>query len=180
MAGLVSAVGGRLGPVEALVINATGPQPAIAVEDLTWESHLDQLRFFVKSPTLLVQAVLPGMKARRGGRIIHIGSDMFERALPRMSAYVAAKGAQIGLTRSWARELGPHGITVNLVAPGFIPVERHADVGAEERGSYIADLPLGRIGTPKDVAAAVAFLASDEAGYITGERVTVNGGHTID
>jgi len=169
----------RLGPVEVLVVNATGPQPLVAVEELTWETHLDQLRFFVKSPTLLLQAVLPGMKERGRGRVIQIGSDVFERALPGMSAYVAAKGAQIGLTRSWARELGRYGITVNLVAPGWIPVERHADVPAEERAAYKADVPLGRMGVPQDVAAAVCFLASDASSFITGERITVNGGHTI-
>ncbi|TNY36911.1 SDR family NAD(P)-dependent oxidoreductase [Thermomonospora catenispora] len=176
---LVERVTGRLGPVRALVVNATGPQPTVPLEKLTWRDHLDQLEFFVKSPTLLAQAVVPGMKELGGGRIIQIGSDVFERALPGMSAYVAAKGAQIGLTRSWARELGRYGITVNLVAPGWIPVERHADVPAEDLRSYIEDVPLGHIGVPDDVAAAVAFLASDAAGYITGERITVNGGHTI-
>jgi NAD(P)-dependent dehydrogenase (short-subunit alcohol dehydrogenase family) len=170
----------RLGAVTVLVVNATGPQPMVAVEDLTWEAHLDQLRFFVKSPTLLLQAVLPGVKARGGGRVIQIGSDIFERALPGMSAYVAAKGAQIGLTRTWARELGPSGITVNLIAPGWIPVERHADVCADDLSVYRADVPLGRMGTPHDIAATVSFLASDAAAFNTGERITVNGGHVID
>jgi 3-oxoacyl-[acyl-carrier protein] reductase len=178
--GMVERVRDRLGPVGVLVVNATGPQPAVAVEDLTWQAHLDQLLFFVKSPTLLLQAVLPEMKARRSGRIIQIGSDMFERALPGMSAYVAAKGAQLGLTRSWARELGPFGITVNLVAPGWIPVERHTVNSPEERRDYTAEVPLGRFGTPDDIAAAVSFLASDGARFLNGERITVNGGHTID
>ncbi|WP_433175961.1 SDR family NAD(P)-dependent oxidoreductase [Actinoallomurus sp. CA-150999] len=180
VADLVAKVTDRLGTITVLVVNATGPQPKVAVEDLTWEAHLDQLRFFVKSPTLLLQAVLPGMKARGGGRVIQIGSDIFERALPGMSAYVAAKGAQIGLTRSWARELGPSGITVNLVAPGWIPVERHADASADDLSAYRADVPLGRMGTADDVAATVSFVASDAAAFITGERITVNGGHTID
>ncbi len=177
---LVDQITARLGSVEVLVANATGPQPTIAVEDLTWQAHLDQLEFFVKSPTLLLQAVLPGMKARHRGRVIQIGSDMFERALPGMSAYVAAKGAQMGLTRSWARELGPTGITVNLVAPGWIPVERHADTSAKDLRDYLTEIPLNRIGRPEDVATAVSFLASDAAGFVTGERITVNGGHTID
>lgn len=176
---LVDRVTDRLGPVRTLVVNATGPQPTVPFERLSWRDHLDQLEFFVKSPTLLAQAVVPAMKELGGGRIIQIGSDVFERALPGMSAYVAAKGAQIGLTRSWARELGRYGITVNLVAPGWIPVERHAGASAEDLRSYIDDVPLGRIGVPEDVAAAVAFLASDAAGYLTGERITVNGGHTI-
>lgn len=176
---LVDRVAEQLGPVDVLVANATGPQPVHRLEDLTWDDHLAQLRFFVKSPTLLAQAVVPGMKARGHGRIVHIGSDLFERAEPGWSAYAAAKGALLGLTRVWARELGPHGITVNLVAPGWIPVERHADASAEDRDGYVATVPLGRFGTPADVAAAVVFLASEQAGFVTGQRLAVNGGHVI-
>jgi 3-oxoacyl-[acyl-carrier protein] reductase len=119
------------------------------------------------------------MKTSRRGRVIQIGSDIVDRALPGCSAYVAAKAAQLGLTRSWARELGPFNITVNLVAPGWIPVERHADVASSELQQYTADVPLRRIGTPDDVAATVCFLASDAASFVTGEQLTVNGGHTI-
>ena len=180
VAGLVDRITQQLGPVTVLVANATGPQPPVPVEDLTWQAHLDHLVFFVKSPTLLLQAVLPAMKARCWGRVIQIGSDIFERALPGMSAYVAAKGAQLGLTRSWARELGPAGITVNVVAPGWIPVERHADAQAEDLQRYLAEVPVGRLGVPDDVAAIVSFLASDAAGFLTGQRITVNGGHTVE
>ncbi len=176
---LVADVENRYGRIDVLVVNATGPQPAIGVEDLTWQDLLDQLVFFVKSPMLLVQAVLAGMKAHGRGRIINIGSDLFERAEPRLSAYSSAKGAQLGLTRTWARELGPSGITVNLVAPGWIPVERHAAATAEELQAYADEVPLGRLGAPSDVAAAVVYLASDEAGFVTGERLAVNGGHVI-
>lgn len=176
---LVAAIERELGAVDVLVPNATGPQPVIGVEDLTWSDHLDQLVFFVKSPTLLVQAVLPGMKRRGGGRIINIGSDLFERAAPGTSAYSAAKGAQLGLTRTWARELGPHAITVNLVAPGWIPVERHAGTPPEVLSRYADEVPLRRFGTPTEVAAAVVFLASESAGFITGERIAVNGGHVL-
>lgn len=175
---LVADVERDRGPVDVLVVNATGPQPAIAVEELTWQDHLDQLTLFVKSPTLLVQAVLPGMKARRRGRIVNIGSDVVERSEPRHSAYAAAKAAQLALTRVWARELGPYGITVNLIAPGWIPVERHAGLPAQAFEDYAADVPLGQLGSPADVTAAVVFLASDAAGFITGERIAINGGHT--
>lgn len=175
VAGLVAAVAERLGPVSVLVANATGPQPSVPVAELTWQDHLDQLTFFVKSPTLLVQAVLPGMRERGGGRVIQIGSDIVDRKLPGMSAYTAAKGAQHAITEVWAKELGPYGITVNVVAPGWIPVERHA--GLDESG-YLAEVPLGRMGTPEDVAAAVAYLASDGGAFVTGQRITVNGGHT--
>lgn len=164
----------QIGSVDLLVVNATGPQPVIGVEDLTWRDHLDQLEFFVKSPTLLVRAVLPGMRAAGRGRIVHIGSDMPDRALPGWSAYAAAKSALHTLTRCWARELGPHNITVNLVAPGWIPVERHE---GENRDAYLADVPLGRLGTPDDVADAVVYLASDGAAFVTGQCLYVNGGH---
>ncbi|KAA9148954.1 SDR family oxidoreductase [Amycolatopsis acidicola] len=178
--GLVERAGRELGAIGALVVNATGPQPEIPLEALTWRDQLDQLEFFVKSPTLLAKAVLPGMKALGQGRIIQIGSDMAERALPEWSAYTAAKSAQHGLTRVWARELGPSGITVNLVAPGWIPVERHAGAPDGDRRSYVADVPLRRFGLPREVAAAVRFLASDAGSFVNGERITVNGGHTID
>ena len=172
---LIAGVAGRLGPVSVLVANATGPQPTLGFEDLTWQSHLDQLTFFVKSPTLLLQAALPGMKELGGGRVIQIGSDVVDRRLPGMSAYIAAKAAQHALTEVWARELGPHGITVNVVAPGWIPVERHSGL---DLSTYRAEVPLRRMGTPDDVAGAVAYLASDGAAFVTGQRVTVNGGHT--
>ena len=173
---MTAAAEAELGPVQVVVPNATGPQPPVPLEELTWQHHLDQLRFFVLSPTLLVQAALPTMKRLGGGRVIQIGSDTVDRALPGVSAYTAAKAAQIGLTRSWSRELGPLGITVNLVAPGWIPVERHAGADASR---YVADVPMGRIGTPEDVAGLVAYLASDAAGFVTGQQISVNGGHTL-
>lgn len=166
----------ELGPVLAVVANATGPQPVQRLEDLTWPSYLDQLRFFVKSPTLLTQAALPAMKEHRFGRVILIGSDMVDRAKPGWSAYAAAKAAEAELVKIWARELGPHRITVNLVAPGWIPVERHA--GADP-SAYRAEVPLGRMGTPDDIAGLVGYLASDAAGFVTAQRISINGGHTI-
>ncbi|MEU4423848.1 SDR family oxidoreductase [Actinoplanes sp. NPDC024001] len=179
VAALVAHVEDRLGPVRVLVPNATGPQPSKPALEVSWSDHLDQLRFFVKSPTLLMHAVMPAMRRLGGGRIVQIGSDMPERAEPGMSAYAAAKAAQMSLTRTWARELGPLGVTVNLVAPGWIPVERHAAVAAEHVDAYRRDVPLGRMGTPAEVADVVAFLASDDARFVTGERITVNGGHTL-
>ena len=125
VAGLAAAIAGRLGPVDVLVLNATGPQPEAAVTEVTWADHLAQLDFFVKSPVLLGRAVLPAMQTRRYGRIVHIDSEVAHRPPPGRSAYATAKSAQIGLTLSWARELAPFGITVNTVAPGFIlPVLR--------------------------------------------------------
>lgn len=180
VARLIGEMRARFGPVEILVCNATGPQPMIKLEELTWQSCLDQLEFFVKSPLLLAKAVLPVMKERKWGRIIQIGSEVFERGVPEFSNYVSAKGAQLGLTRSWAMELAPHGITVNLVAPGWIPTERHAGDSQEMKDAYAAGVPMKHMGEAADIAEAVAYLASDWAKFVTGQKLSVNGGHTLE
>lgn len=179
VAQMVAAIEEALGAIDILVVNATGPQPFIPIEELTWRACLDQLEFFVKSPLLLAQAVVGSMKARRWGRIIHIGSEVFERGVPQFSSYVSAKGAQLGLTRSWALELAAWQITVNLVAPGWIPTERHSDDPQEAKDAYAAAVPLGHMGVPEDVAETVAFLASEGARFITGQKISVNGGNSL-
>jgi 3-oxoacyl-[acyl-carrier protein] reductase len=179
VAELIGAVADRLGPVDVLVLNATGPQPEAPVAEVAWEDHLDQLDFFVKSPVLLGRAALPAMRARRHGRIVQIDSEVADRPPPGRSAYATAKNAQIGLTRSWARELASLGITVNTVAPGFIPVERHAHVSDANRDAYLASVPVGRMGTRDDIAHAVSFFASEAAGFITGQRLVVDGGRGL-
>ena len=176
---LVREVEDVFGGIDALVVNATGPQPFLSIEEQTWNSYLDQLEFFVKSPLLLLKQVLPGMKERGFGRIINIGSEVFELGNPRFANYVSAKGAQLGLTRSWARELAPTGITVNLVAPGWIPTERHVDANQDDLEAYTANVPMKHLGNPEDVAKMVAFLTSDGAGFITGQHFSVNGGNTL-
>jgi 3-oxoacyl-[acyl-carrier protein] reductase len=176
---LVAAVAARLGPIDALVLNATGPQPLVPLEETASDLHDDMLAFFVHSPVLLGKAVLPGMRERGGGRIVHIDSEVTDKPPPGMTAYVTAKAAQLGLMRSWARDLAPDGVTVNAVAPGWIPVERHEDASAEDRAAYIAEVPAGRFGTPDDVAAAVSFFISQDAGFITGQRVVVDGGRGL-
>ena len=108
-----------------------------------------------------------------------IDSEVADRTPPGSSAYATAKSAQIGLARAWARELAPSGITVNTVAPGFVPVERHADVPDDIRRAYLASVPAGRMGTPADIAHAVSFLASEGAGFITGQRIVVDGGRSL-
>ena len=179
VAGLVSEVVATLGPVSVLVLNATGPQPEAPLEEVDWEQHLAQLGYFVKSPVLLARATIPGMRERGWGRIVHIDSEVVTLPPPGRSAYVAAKSAQVGLTRSWARELAPFRITVNTVAPGFVPVERHADVSEDVRRAYVASVPAGHLGRAEDVAHAVSFFASEESGFVTGQRLAVDGGRGL-
>jgi 3-oxoacyl-[acyl-carrier protein] reductase len=176
---LVSEVETALGPVEIVVLNATGHQPLLSIEEQTWQAYLDQLEFFVKSPLLMLQAVLPGMRARGFGRVIQVGSEVVELGNARFANYVAAKAAQLGQTRSWARELGASGITVNLVAPGWIPTERAFEASEEEKVAYARGVALGRMGVPEEVGRVVAFLASEDAGFVTGQKIAVNGGNTL-
>ncbi|WP_284639769.1 SDR family oxidoreductase [Paenibacillus silviterrae] len=173
---LVRRVEGYYGrSIDVLVNNATGPQPMLPLEESTWQTYLEQLEFFVKAPLLLTKEVLPGMKSNGSGSLIHIGSEVVQIGNARFSSYVTAKAAMIGMTRSWASELGPHGIRVNLIAPGWVPVERHE--GADTSG-YQSAVPLGRMGEPLDIANAVVFLASEESRFITGQCLSVNGGRT--
>jgi 3-oxoacyl-[acyl-carrier protein] reductase len=177
---LVDDVQKRLGLIDILVINATGPQPMLRIEELNWRACLDQLEFFVKSPMILLLAVVGQMKKRRRGRIIHIASEVFEKGLPEFSNYVSAKGAQLGLMRSWAMELAPWQITVNAVSPGWIPTERHANDPQSAKDAYAASIPLRRMGKAEDVATAVAFLASDAGNFITGQKLSINGGNSLE
>ncbi len=178
---MLERVESHFGPVEILVNNATGPQPNNPLGAYVWQDFQDQLDFFLKAPLLLMQQTLPAMKQAKWGRVIHIGSEVAELGNANFSSYASAKAAMVGLTRSWANELGADGITVNLIASGWIPVERHREQPGDLSGmdAYLQGVPLGRHGVPEDVGFAVAFLASDEANFITGQRLAVNGGKTL-
>jgi 3-oxoacyl-[acyl-carrier protein] reductase len=168
----------RLGDIDILVVNATPDQPQMPIEEYTWKHYETMIDFFIKSPYLLSRAVLPSMKSRRWGRIINISSEVFQRSVGNFSAYVAAKGGQNGFTRSMATELAPFGVTVNSVAPGWIPVERHENDPPEAKEAYRRLIPANRWGTPDDVANAVLYFASEEASFVTGQTLCVNGGMT--
>jgi 3-oxoacyl-[acyl-carrier protein] reductase len=176
---LLRRIGGELGPVDILVINATPDQPHKPVEEYDWAFYQEMLDFFVKSPVLLTKAVLPWMKQQRRGRIISIGSEVVARGVPNFTAYVAAKGGQNGFHRSLATEVAPWGITVNMISPGWIPVERHENDPQDVKDGYLAGVPMGRWGVPGDLAGAVVFLASDSASFVTGQNLHVNGGTTV-
>lgn len=168
----------QLGAVDIIVPNATCAQPLKPIEEYDWAFYQQMLDFFIKSPFLLARRGLPAMKQKKYGRFINITSEVFQRSGSPFSAYVAAKGGQIGWSRSMSRELAPFGITVNMVAPGWIPVERHETDPQEMKDEYFAGIPAKRWGVPKDVADAVVYLASDEAAFVTGQTISVNGGTT--
>lgn len=167
------------GPVDIAVFNATPDQPLRPIEEYDWDFYQSMLDFFVKSPYLVTRRILPGLRSRGWGRLINIGSEVFRRGVSPFSAYVAAKGAQTGWNRSMAGELAPHGITVNMVCPGWIPVERHDQDPQDAKDEYRALIPVDRWGVPEDVGGICAFLASDAAAFITGQDIAVNGGMTV-
>jgi 3-oxoacyl-[acyl-carrier protein] reductase len=175
---MFTAIEGSLGPVDIVVCNATPAQPLKRIEEYDWAFHQQMLDFFVKSPYLLARRALPGMKQRQRGRIINITSEVFLLGTAPFSAYVAAKGGQTGWSRSMCHELAPFGITVNMIAPGWIPVERHAQDPQADKDAYAATIPAGRWGKPEEVGWAAVYLASDEAAFVTGQTIAVNGGKT--
>jgi len=164
-----------LSPVEILVNNAGITQDNIAVrmKESEWDSVIDTN---LKSVFRLSKAVLRGMMRARNGRIINITSVVGSSGNAGQMNYAAAKAGIAGMSRSLAREIGSRNITVNCVAPGFIDTDMTRALGEGVQSHLLAQIPLGRLGTPEDVASAVAFLASPQAGYITGTTLHVNGG----
>lgn len=179
VADIYEAIATQLGAVDILVLNATGNQPQIPFEEFTWQDFQTMLDFFVKSPYLLTRICLPVMKQKQWGRIINISSDVCFRGVNNSSAYVTAKSGQLGFTRSMATELAPFGITVNAVAPGWIPVERHESVPQDKKDAYQVRIPMQQWGTPQDIAEAVLYFASQESKFVTGQYLCINGGFTL-
>jgi len=175
---MIEAIEEKFGSLDILVPNATPDQPQKPIDEYDADFYRQMYDFFVVSPFHLAKAVLPGMKKRKSGRIINITSEVFHSSVPEFSAYVAAKGGQIGWSRSMASELASFGITVNTVAPGWIPTERHENDSEEVKNEYLKTIPLGRWGTPEDVGNAVVYYSSDEASFVTGQTLCVNGGRT--
>lgn len=176
---LVTETEKALGPVDILVPNATCDQPHEPVTDYPLDFYRAMLDFFVMSPVMLARRCVPGMKARRWGRIINIGSEVFQLGVPNFSAYVAAKGGQNGLSRSLATELAPFGICVNMISPGWIPVERHDTEPQEWKDGYLPTIPVGRWGVPEDLNGTLLYLASDASAFVVGQNIVVNGGRTV-
>jgi 3-oxoacyl-[acyl-carrier protein] reductase len=163
------------GRIDVLVNNAgiTRDGLAVRMKKADWDAVLHTN---LDGAFLAIQQVLPGMMRNRWGRIINVSSVVGQAGSAGQANYAASKAGLIGLSKSLAQELGSRGITVNVVAPGYIATDMTQGL-PEERKQMIANaIPLGRIGTPDDIAAAVKFLASDEASYITGHVLAVNGG----
>jgi 3-oxoacyl-[acyl-carrier protein] reductase len=171
----VAGIAERVGSIAILVNNAgiTKDNLLLRMKEEEWDAIMD---INLKAAYRLSKAVLRGMIKARHGRIINIGSVVGASGNAGQTNYAAAKAALIGFTKSLAQEVGSRSITVNCVAPGFIDTDMTRALSAEQRGQLIARIPLGRLGLPEDIAHAVAFLASREAGYITGATLHVNGG----
>ena len=172
---LVKAIGSDFGAPTILVNNAgiTKDNLLMRMKDEDWESILDTN---LSSVYRLSKACLRGMMKARKGRIINIASVVGSTGNPGQANYCAAKAGMIGFTKSLAREVGARGITVNAVAPGFIDTDMTRELPEEQRDALLGSIPLNRLGKPEEIASAVAFLASNEAAYVTGETLHVNGG----
>jgi 3-oxoacyl-[acyl-carrier protein] reductase len=172
---LIDATVKEFGGLAVLVNNAgiTQDNLAMRMKDDEWDSVIDTN---LKSVFRLSRAVLRPMMKARTGRIINITSVVGSSGNPGQANYAAAKAGVAGLTRALAREIGSRGITVNCVAPGFIDTDMTKDLPAEQQAALKQQIPLGRLGSPEDIAHAVVFLASPQAAYITGTTLHVNGG----
>ncbi|WP_395067486.1 3-oxoacyl-ACP reductase FabG [Paraburkholderia silvatlantica] len=172
---LIDATVKEFGGLAILVNNAgiTQDNLAMRMKDDEWDSVIDTN---LKSVFRLSRAVLRPMMKARTGRIINITSVVGSSGNPGQANYAAAKAGVAGMTRALAREIGSRGITVNCVAPGFIDTDMTKDLPAEQQAALKQQIPLGRLGSPDDIAHAVAFLASPQAAYITGTTLHVNGG----
>ncbi len=172
---LVSWVNAEVGVPTILVNNAgiTRDNLLMRMKDEEWEAIIQTN---LTSVYRMSKAVLRGMMKAREGRIISIASVVGLMGNAGQTNYAAAKAGIMGFSKSLAREVGPRGITVNVVAPGFIDTDMTRALGEDQRATLTSQIPLQRLGEPEDIAKAVAFLASDDAAYITGQTLSVNGG----
>jgi len=172
---LIAEAEAALGKVDILVNNAglTKDGLAMRMSDADWEKVLN---VDLAAPFRLIRAAMKFMLRRKAGRIINIGSIVGTTGNPGQANYCAAKAGLIGLTKSLAQEVASRGITVNLVAPGFIETPMTDALTDAQRADLSGKIPLGRLGTPRDIAAAVVYLAAEEAGWVTGATLHVNGG----
>ena len=171
----VQRISKRCGDVSVLINNAgiTRDSLLVRMKDDEWS---DVIETNLAGTFRLCKSVLRSMIKARWGRIVNVGSVVGRMGNPGQTNYAASKAGIEGFTRALAQEVGSRGITANCVAPGFIDTDMTAALGDEQVENLAATIPLGRIGSPRDVASAVSFLVSEDAGYITGETLHVNGG----
>lgn len=172
---LVEAAEVALGPLDALVANAgiTRDGLAMRMSDDDWSAVIDTN---LSGAFYTVRPALRGMLKRRAGSIVAVSSVVGITGNPGQVNYAAAKAGIIGMVKSLAREVGPRGVRVNAVAPGYITTDMTAELSDDQRDQLLGNTPLGRLGTPEDVAAAVAYLCSAGAGYVTGTVLPIDGG----
>lgn len=175
VAEVLKAINDQYGAVDVLVNNAgiTRDNLLMRMKDDEWDAIVNTN---LTSIYRLSKAVMRGMMKKRWGRIVSIGSVVGSMGNAGQANYAAAKAGVIGFSKSLGREIANRGITVNVVAPGFIETDMTKALGDEQRDALKSQIPAARLGSPEDIAATVAFLASDAASYITGETIHVNGG----
>ena len=175
VAGMIEEVQERLGPIAVLVNNAgiTRDDLIMRMKPAAWD---EVMQTNLRSVYLCSRAVMRGMLRARWGRIISVSSVAGVYGNAGQANYSAAKAGIIGFTKALAKEIGSRGITVNAVAPGFIATDMTAALGEEVTEAAVGSISLGRLGLPHEVAAAVGYLASDDASYITGQTIVVDGG----
>ena len=171
----------KWGRLDALFNNAGIGSPAKTIDETDVDVWLDVVRINLTGSFLCARAAFAIMRNQspQGGRIINIGSEVVHLGITPFTAYVAAKGGQNGFNRSLAHELAPWNITVNMVAPGWIPVERHENDPQDLKDGYFASIPMQRWGKPEDLAGTIVYLASEASSFVTGQNIHVNGGVTV-